>query len=428
MLTTLRQRAKQIKNRLPSHLYCLAFVYRRLLFRTTFIAITGSSGKTTAKNCLAGILSRQASTIATLGTRNTIRDDMLPRTILRVRPWHKYAIIEVGVGQVGAMKRSARLVKPDVCLVLRVGANHIKEFKNLEGVAAEKADLVRGLSPDKTVVLNGEDPLVLAMAAATRAKVYTFGGSARLEVWADNLRSRWPEPFAFDLHSGSATYSVRTRFHGKHWINSVLGAIAAAHACGIPLPAALSPIEETEPYWARMQPIRLPNGAVIIRDDWSGSIDGFAAAFDMLAEAQADRKIVVIASNMTDTTLRHKARANFLAKHAARAAQVAVFVGEDAQRVKSQALACGLPEGCVHAFETWQSAAELLKREMRAGDLVLVKGRSCDHLGRVYLDLVGRVACRDPYCNKTTLCDHCRALGIKWAPELEGYIAPPLRD
>ena len=148
----------------------------------------------------------------------------------------------------------------------------------------------------------------------------------------------------------------------------------------------------------------------------------------MLAEAHADRKIVVLSSNMTDTSMRHKARANFLAQHAVKAAHVAVFVGEDAQRVKSKALACGLGEDCVHAFETWQAAAALLKGELRAGDLVLIKGRSCDHLARVYLDLVGPVTCENQYCNKTTLCDHCRNLGFRWHPELEGFIARPLKN
>jgi UDP-N-acetylmuramoyl-tripeptide--D-alanyl-D-alanine ligase len=90
-------------------LYALAYLWRRLLSRTTFIAITGSVGKTTAKECLAAILSTQFSTASTVNNQNDCHG--VPRTMLRIRPWHRFAVIEMGTGGPGLIKRSGQLVR-----------------------------------------------------------------------------------------------------------------------------------------------------------------------------------------------------------------------------------------------------------------------------------------------------------------------------
>lgn len=118
----------------------LAIIWRRLLFRTMVIAVTGSWGKTTARECLARILSADSSITKTLGNDNGRRG--IPRTILRARPWNRYLIVEIGVDRPGVMWRGAFVVRPDLVVVTCVEAEHMENFSTLEAAAREKAKLV----------------------------------------------------------------------------------------------------------------------------------------------------------------------------------------------------------------------------------------------------------------------------------------------
>ena len=103
--------------RLPVQ-WALAYLWRRLLLRTTFIAVTGSVGKTTTKECIAAMLSARFPTAGTLRNHNDRHG--VPRTILRVRPWHRYAVLEVATNERGLMRRLAWLVRPHVAVMLTV--------------------------------------------------------------------------------------------------------------------------------------------------------------------------------------------------------------------------------------------------------------------------------------------------------------------
>ncbi|MCL4401188.1 MAG: Mur ligase family protein, partial [Acidobacteria bacterium] len=119
----MRYRFWRLRVRLKSGLlFAAAFLWRGLLFRTTFVAITGSVGKTTAKDCLAGILSARFPIVHTDGSYNEFRD--LARTILRVRPGHRFAVLEVATDRPGCMWHMGRLARPDIAVVLRVAREY----------------------------------------------------------------------------------------------------------------------------------------------------------------------------------------------------------------------------------------------------------------------------------------------------------------
>src|SRR5262249_11178223 len=131
----------------------LVFAWRRLMVRTTVIAITGSVGKTTAKECLAAALGGD-QVVKTFQNQNDRFG--LPKTIRAMRPWHRFAVIELGTQGPGEMRRLARLAKPDIAVVLCVARTHTDKFKDLDATAAEKAELVRALSPRGIAVLNAD--------------------------------------------------------------------------------------------------------------------------------------------------------------------------------------------------------------------------------------------------------------------------------
>jgi UDP-N-acetylmuramoyl-tripeptide--D-alanyl-D-alanine ligase len=391
-------------------MYAAAYAWRRILFRTTFIAITGSMGKTTARQCLAAALSSRFRTVQNVANQNDYAG--VPRTILRVRPWHRFAVIEVAAGRAGLMKRGARLVRPDIAVVLTVARSHMRNFRTLDSVAVEKSQLVGALRSGGTAVLNGDDPHVAQMADSAKHRIVLFGTSAACTFRADSLSSRWPERFSFRFHAGGESLNVQTRLVGNHWKDSVLGALAAAQVCGVPLAEAVEAISSVDPTTGRMEPAKLPCGATMIRDDFNGSTDTLRHALKAIADASASRKVLVI-SDVTDNSNSPRDRLKKIGREAAATVDLVVFIGDRAAYGVEGAVSAGMQPRSAHGAPDWQSAAGLLKAQLRDGDLVLLRGRGNEHLGRIYFSQLGTVRCPKPRCDKMILCELCPELGFK---------------
>jgi len=238
----------------------LAFVWRRLMFRTTFVAITGSLGKTTTTRIAVPILSSSFPTNSTRGANNSRIS--LARTVLRTRYRHRVTVLEVGTKRPGALRRAAWQLRPDVVVILSVARTHTNYYPTLDHTAAEKVTLMSRLGKDGIAILNGDDPRVLAMAVRSPGSVRTFGRSPQFDVWASDVSSRWPEGLSFTVHAGGRSLPVRTKLVGEHWITAALAALSLAFCCGMGLPEAISALEDAETYPGRMQPLLLPRGAV----------------------------------------------------------------------------------------------------------------------------------------------------------------------
>ena len=406
-------------------LYPMAFVWRTLLVRTTFIAITGSVGKTTAKECLAAILSARVPT----GKTSLNQDDRygVPRTILRIRPWHRFAVVEVGIDSVALMKRSARLVRPHVAVILNVARTHKTQLKTLEEHAEAKSLLLRKLRPGGVAILNADDRRVAAMAVSSKCHVRTFGTSSSFDFWADDVSARWPGRLEFEVHSGVASQSVSTRLVGAHWLTSALGAMAAANCCGVPLGEAAKALSRVEAFPGRMLPVQLPNGAVFLRDDYNASIAALEPALRVLKEAVAVRRWLVI-EDFSDFGKNRVHRLRFLASMAWRVADKLILIGEESAYGCRQSVKAGLRPEDAHHFATIQQAAEFLRAELASGDLVLLKGRTTDHVTRIFFAQLGPIKCWQKQCFKRILCDFCSELGATEEDRREAVIVPPSVD
>jgi len=390
-------------------LFVFAFLWRRLLFRTTFIAITGSLGKTTAKECLAVVLGSKGRTFRSY--RNQNAPVAVALNILRTRPWHRYAVIEVAGSDPGMMRRSAPMLRPDVAIILNVLRTHTLVFTGLEQHAIEKARLLDALSPKGSAVLNDDDPLVSRMGEGKRFRVHRFGSGQTAEYRFDTISARWPDRLSFVLHRGTVSQPIETQLVGAQWVGSAAAVLTAAVALGIDLKSAAEALKKAEPFAARMQPALLPNGAIVLRDDYSASIDTIEASLCVLEQANVERRVLVI-TDMSDFGRNRKQRLKYLAARSAQVSDVALFIGELADYGKRRAIEAGLSSTSALAFPSLRSAAEFLCGELRAGDLVLLKGRTTDHAARVFFAQLGDVACWKTDCDKRMLCDTCWELGL----------------
>jgi UDP-N-acetylmuramoyl-tripeptide--D-alanyl-D-alanine ligase len=404
-------------------LYWIAVLWRRVLPGTTFIAVTGSHGKTTTKEILATILGSQQPTFRTTANQNT----GLPLTLnmLRIRPSHRFAVIEVGVGAPGEMRRLARLVRPDLVVMLTVLNTHTRNFRDQDAHAREKAVLLGSLSRSGVAILNADDPRVAAMAPLVRGRVVRSGTSPALDVWAEAITSRWPDRLEFDVHTRAGeVHHARTRLVGTHWCASVTAALAAARSLGVSLQEAVTALASVEPFPGRMQPMALPSGAVMVRDDYDGSFDAYQAAVRVLAGARAARRIAVVADASDFGSPARRKRVARLGREVAPVVEAVVFIGGAAVHGRRGALAAGLAPENVHAFRNLPEAAAFLRETLREGDLVMLKGRATDHLARLFYAQLGEIGCWKKDCAKLIICDDCPELGVAPEDRRRAQIAP----
>src|SRR5579871_3382601 len=389
-------------------LFFLAALWRKLLFRTTFIAITGSVGKTTTKELLADILASRGRTYRSRGNQNNGR--AVPLNVLRVRPWHRFAVLEVGIAEPGQMVRSARVIRPDVAIILTNLRTHAKTFKDFDLYAADKAVLLKWMAPGGLAVLNADDIRVAAMSASAETRVRFTGSAPDFHLWIDQVYGRWPERLRFRAHCGEEVYEIQTQLVGCHWAAMLAAALAAARELGVPLADAAAVLRNSKPYTARLEPVVLPHGPIVIRDDYKTTTAGFEASLLVLREAEANRKVLVI-SNIADG-IPHKRWMRQMAEEVSGWVGLLVLIGEDHMYARRRAIEAGMAPDNVHAFGSLKEAADFLRRELRSGDVTLLKGRTTDHIARLYFAQLGTVNCWREHCPKTMLCDSCWELGF----------------
>lgn len=384
----------------------IARTYRKTLGRRTrIVAVVGSVGKTTTMRSVSAVLGVDVSRAALLNMNSF---GAIGRAMLGIRPWQKWAVLEVAIRGPGHMRPHAETVRPNVVVVTAIAGDHWQSFHTLEATRDEKAEIVRWLPTSGVAILNADDANVRWMATQTKARVVLVGEAEDAEVRVAEIELDWPHGTRFTVHLGGEAHAVKTRLVGRHMVFPALAAIAVAYIEGASLEAAIAALAEFAPTPGRMQTMPLPNGAFVLRDDFKATEDAFAAALDTFATIPATRRIAVIGEISEETS--HQAYRG-VGQQAGAFVDRAIFVGasKNMRTFRSGATGAGLDRDQIaHVHHAWE-ATELLRGDLQPGDAVLIKGRWQQALGRVGLALAGRdVHCTvDPCPFKRMLCDIC---------------------
>jgi UDP-N-acetylmuramoyl-tripeptide--D-alanyl-D-alanine ligase len=392
-------------------MWLVAAVYRRTLARRCrVVTVVGSYGKTTTARAVTAALGPQTPSRVSSNSWTA-----LSRAMFRVRPQHSHAVFEVGIGDVGQMDPYAFMLQPDIAVVTCIGSEHNLSLRRLEVTRREKARMVRAVPASGLVVLNADDAHVLSMARAARARVVTYGFAADSDVRAERLRAEWPRGMRFQLHAGGRRRAVRVRLFGRAMVYPVLAAVAVGLAEGLDLDDVLTRLETLPPSPGRLEPVPLPNGAYLLRDDYKSALETVGAALDALALVPARRRLVVM-GDVSEAPGSPGPLYRSLGLRIGETASWALMVGRQHQRYAVGAARAGMPkERLVRVAGNVVKATETLRRELREGDAVLLKGRNADHLERIALMLHSRpVRCHLPTCQRKQTCDTCPMVERGW--------------
>lgn len=348
----------------------------------TVVGITGSQGKTSAKDLLAHVLSTCGPTIWPAGSFNN--ELGVPLTVLRIEADTRFLVIEMGSRGIGHITTLCAIAPPDVGVVLNVGTAHLGEFGSADNIAIAKGELVEALGVDGTAILNADDERVAAMAGRTRARVITFGEQGDLAL-SDLVLGKGGEPH-FTLTYADQSVASSVPLIGAHHASNA----AAAAAVGIGVGMALSDIGPALEEASDQSPMRMAktvreDGVVIINDAYNANPDSMAAALRALVALAGDGRTYAVLGEMLelgDAAPEAHRTVGRLAHDLG--IDVVVAVGEGAEEIAAGAGDIG------HRVADVESAVSFLTERLRASDVVIVKASRGCRLERVVEALLSR--------------------------------------
>lgn len=370
----------------------------------TVIGITGSQGKTSTKDLLAGVLTAAGPTIAPQGSFNN--EIGVPLTALGVTAGTRFLVSEMGARGRHHIDYLCALTPPRIGVVLNVGQAHVGEFGSEAAIAEAKGELVEHLPAEGWAVLNGTDPLVAAMAARTPARTALFSGTTRpdapadLRVWAADVTADDLDRHAFVLRverpgAEPAAAPVTLRLVGRHNVGNAAAAAAAALCAGLSLDRVAAALSEATPRsrW-RMELVERADGVTVVNDAYNANPDSMLAACDSLARMTRRRRATrprvrswAVLGQMFELG---ESSAD---EHAAIGRAVGalridhlVALGEDAPGMVAAARAAG----CENATVAADIAAAVEALRPARGDIVLVKASRAMGLEQVAEALVAQ--------------------------------------
>ena len=382
---------------------------RAALDHVTFVAITGSCGKTTSRILAAAILERAGP----CQHGETWIPVKLGRVLEQVGPETRFCVCEVGATGPGSLSEPLRLLNPQIGIVTTIGGDHYTAFRTLEATALEKGKLVEGLPPEGTAILNADDPLVRRMAELTRARVMTYGVSEHADIRGSEISSQWPDRLAFTATHGGTAVRIETRLVGEHWVTSALAAIACGIACGLDLETCTAAAKSVEPSFGRYSVHPRPDGGVYVLDSRKAPYWTIRSSLQFVANARASRKTILFGT-ISDYSGAGGQRYRRAAEDALEVADRVIFVGPNSGSAAK--LRTGALREQLFTFPTAYQASAYLQATRTANELIYVKSSIADHLERLMLAELDAVVCWKERCKLKYDCHGCPKCRIPAPP------------
>jgi len=329
------------------------------------VCITGSNGKTSAKDFTAAVLGEHFNVSSTKGNLNNHIG--LPLTVLATRPEHTAAVWEIGMNHAGELAPLCEIAKPKYGIITNIGTAHIENLGSRHAIAEEKGTLARALPPEGALFVPVSCDFVDYFRQRTRAQIIAVGNGRGIVRAEDPQQT--PEGTRFSLVAdGHGTVTVDLKVPGKHMINNALLAAAVGIKLGVPMEKIAHGLSNAVLTSGRVRRFD-HQGITLIDDTYNANPESMAAAIETLADTPvgAGGRRVVVLGRMAELGDFSESAHREIGHKAFAAGHTVVAVGEGAELIADAA------DSPLY-FPTHDAAAEWLKTHTRPGDAVLFKG------------------------------------------------------
>jgi len=343
--------------------------YYRRKFSLPVIGVTGSSGKTTTKDFIAGVISSRLVTLKTAGNLNN--EIGLPLTLLNLNADHQAAVLEMGMSALGEIDLLAGIAHPTIGVITNIGEAHLELLGSVEAIARAKGELLDYLGAGGTAVLNGDDPRLVAMGKRFPGKVY-FYGFAPGDIECLWLTRQGESSFFRVRFPKGEEAEFKLALPGRHMVSNALAALSVGWILRISPEDMQAGLQEAKVAAGRQQINETAAGVKIIDDSYNANPSSVKAALRLLVEMGGNKTAVVLGDMLelgNESLAAHRAVGRFAARCGIGAL---ISVGGLAKEAAYAALEAGLPVRiCSDYQEAFAALQEICPEK---GWYILVKG------------------------------------------------------
>jgi len=347
------------------------------------VAITGSNGKTTTREMTRAALAQAGETLANEGNLNN--EVGAPLTMLALRERHRFLVLEIGMNHEGEIGRLAAMASPDVGVVTNAGSAHVEALGSVENVSRAKGELFHGMPLHAIAVANADDAFMRERARTAGRRTILFGRDPAADVCLVRIVSQDASGLRCELAHAGRVHDLRLPVVGGHNALNACAALAASTAAGIEAETALRGLAEARPPGRRLRlgPIS-GTGATLLDDCYNANPASTAAALATLCELAPVEHRLAVLGDMRELGAEEERGHREVGRVAAGAAlRLLVAFGPASKATADAAREAGMAADRILHCDDPEAAADRVRRELRCGDLVLVKASRGTRLERV---------------------------------------------
>lgn len=350
------------------------------------VGITGSAGKTTTKEMIATLIESERKMWKTWGNFNNHIG--LPLCMANTPDDTDVLVAEMGMSAPHEIDRLAKIAEPNLGVYTTIQAVHLEFFDSIEGIAAAKRELLENIDETGAIVVNADDPRVMAISEGFRGKRVSYGIDHPADVMATGIENRGLFGTDFILRSEGESREISMKLPGRHNLENLLAAIAAARIAGITWEGIVGAIEKIAPASHRGEMVEL-RGATIYDDTYNSNPYALSKALELLAKAECSGRRIAVIGDMLELGRTEKKLHYDAGNLAPSGIDLILAVGERARSVIEGATDAGFPRESLFHVADANKAADFLDDLIEEGDLVLLKASRGIGLDRVVERLKG---------------------------------------
>jgi len=396
----------------------MAKIWLKLNPQITIIGVTGSYGKTNTTRAIFQVLSEKFKTLQT--DLNLDTNYNLPITLLKIRPWHRKAVLEYGVDHQGEMDFHLNLVKPDIAVITGINPTHADEehLGSLQNIIQEKKKLLTALPPRGLAVLNWDDEQVRQMTKGIKARILFYGSDQKhCDFWAEKIKVDF-NGTSFTLGYDDKKIFMKTGLVGRHFVQNCLAAVAVGLHQNLSMEQIKKGLAKLKPLPGRLSIEKGPFDSILLNDFLRANPASTLAGLQTLADLPTKSKRIAVLGEMGE--LGDSAQQ----EHQQIGQQVAelkidyfVGIGPLQKLAAEQAIKSGMRKEQVFWAKDVMEGAKILKKILSKDDLFYLKGSLLRHMERILLILRGdKVSCKVNSCHFYHPCQSCLCL-LRGLPE-----------